>query len=463
MRKYKKALVWLRRDLRLHDQAALSHASESADSIALCFTFDRRILARFPRRNDRRLSFIHGSLEALNASLREYGSRLIILHGDSQDEIPRLAAKWGAEAVFTNRDYEPHAQLRDAAVAQNLRSEGRHFHHYKDQVIFENREVLTENKTPYRVFTPYKNSWLKQLSSEATQEYQARPRAFAPATDLRGLGLTNWDLDSLGYEIQELWLKPGEAAARKRLKDFKKALPDYKKNRDYPGLEGTSGLSVHLRFGTISIRECVRTALASHSAGADTWLSELIWRDFYQMVLANFPEVENQAFQKQYESISWPGREEHFQAWCKGETGYPLVDAAMRHLNATGWMHNRLRMVVAMFLTKDLLVHWKRGEEYFAQQLLDYDLAANNGGWQWSASTGCDAQPYFRIFHPVTQSEKFDPKGAFIRSICPELRQLPDDEIHFPSEESRPAAYPAPIVVHSRQRELALALFKGNK
>jgi deoxyribodipyrimidine photo-lyase len=287
---------------------------------------------------------------------------------------------------------------------------------------------------------------------------------------LRELG-TSWSFDDIGFAEQELPIDAGARGAEKMLRAFMPRIDRYHETRDVPGLAGTSSLSVHLRFGTISIRELVRRARAVASEGARKWLDELLWREFYQMILDRFPHVERGAFRPEYDAIRWPGAEEHYEAWCAGRTGYPIVDAAMRGFNATGMMHNRLRMIVASFLTKDLLVDYRRGERYFARHLLDFDLASNNGNWQWAASTGCDAQPFFRVFNPVTQSKRFDPDGTFIRAHCPELAGFSNRTIHFPADaglaEQRAAGciigedYPAPIVDHARQRELALALGRG--
>lgn len=451
-----KALVWVRRDLRLTDHTPLAHAASQADTVAVAFVFDRKLLAGLSR-NDRRLTFIHQSLEELDEELQKRGSRLIVRIGDPVEEIPQLAKELGAELVCAGRDYETYAKKRDAKVAEALKKQGSQLKLLKDQVIFEGREVLSKTGTAFKVFTPYKNAWLSALSAQEYDERSTKKAKFAPKPPKN----PDWSLKALGFDPQDLWLEAGEKAAKLRLKSFEAKMKDYGKGRDFPATEGTSGLSVHLRFGTISIRECVRKALAQENAGAKTWLSELVWRDFYHMILDNNPHVETGAFKKEYDSIRWPGSEKHFQAWSEGRTGYPLVDAAMRHFNATGWMHNRLRMVVASFLTKDLLVSWQKGEAYFAQHLLDFDLAANNGGWQWSASTGCDAQPYFRIFNPYSQSEKFDPDGTFIRENVPELAKVKGKDIHQPEVGGLFGVdYPEPIVDHSAQREKAIRLFK---
>jgi deoxyribodipyrimidine photo-lyase len=321
--------------------------------------------------------------------------------------------------------------------------------------------VLTNSATPFKVFTPYKNAWLKSLQSEHYQEYKVG-KNFLEKKSIQSIGLEDWGLEKIGFKKQSLIIPAGTSGARELWKKFHPHVEDYQEARNFPAKKNyTSSLSTHLRFGTISIRSLVRFAINKKDSGSNTWLSELIWRDFYQMILANFPHVEYEAFKKEYASIRWPGKESHFEAWCKGETGYPMVDAAMRHFNDTGWVHNRLRMVVAMFLTKDLLIDWRKGEEYFAANLLDFDLAANNGGWQWSASTGCDAQPYFRIFNPISQSEKFDPDGLFIKEHLPELKNFSKKDIHWPHDLGiLRGKYPEPIVDHSEQREKALALFK---
>lgn len=470
-------LFWFRRDLRVADNAGFAAATAASSRVVPVFVFDTNILDDIEDRSDRRVTFIHESVKELRLKLRAHGSDLVILHGDPLRNIPELAERFDAAAVFTNRDYEPYAKTRDDAVARALAAQGRTLESFKDHVIFESREVEKADGEPYRVFTPYKKAWLRRFDEDSLQgsppdlPQEADLSRLAPIQILRGLSDAT-SMSDLGFAPQQLWLAPGETAARDRLASFLPRIGRYKDDRDLPALEGTSGLSVHLRFGTISIRECVRAARAVVSAGAATWLSELIWREFYQMILDRYPFVVSHAFQKQYDTIRWPGTAEHFEAWCEGRTGYPLVDAAMRHFNATGWMHNRLRMVVAMFLTKDLLVHWRRGEEYFASKLLDFELASNNGGWQWSASTGVDAAPYFRIFNPILQSRKFDPDGTYIRSWVPELRAFDNTLVHWPANADmftqRTAHcligedYPFPIVDHAAQKEKAIALFIPN-
>jgi deoxyribodipyrimidine photo-lyase len=456
-----RALIWLRRDLRLHDLRALKEATLAGFEVAVVFVFDRSILDALEDREDRRVTFIFESVLEIKRELRKQGSDLFWAHGFPEEQIPKLAQSLGASAVFAHHDYEPQAKTRDQRVAQALKSLGIDFRTFKDQVIFEGKEVQTKSATAFKVFTPYKNAWLAQVTAGDVQEHLAGHPKFTPASAHTPVSLT---LESMGFKPASLWLKPGSSGARERLSAFlESGVHAYKDRRDFPAVAGgTSGLSVHLRFGTLSIRECVRAARARMGLGAMTWLSELIWREFYMMILDQFPHVTTSAFKPEYNKIKWQGTEEHFQAWCLGETGYPIVDAAMRHFNATGWMHNRLRMIVASFLTKDLLVDWRKGEAYFAKKLLDFDLSANNGGWQWAASTGCDAQPYFRIFNPVSQSEKFDTEARFILSVLPELKALPTKNIHSPWEAglfSRSHGYPAPIVDHAEQRKRALQMY----
>ncbi len=465
MKQYKKALCWIRRDLRLSDHAALSAACTRTEAMAIVFVFDTKILSALQDKNDRRITFIKHSLEELDATLRERGSCLIVRFGDPAKEIPALAKELGATIVFTNRDYEAAAIQRDQSVQKELQKFSCSFESFKDQVVFEKKELLTGGGTPFKVFTPYKNAWLKQLKIEHYLEYKTPLKNLLPRSEIEKFS-SSWNWKNLGFLENSLWLKAGEKAAVKRLQKFqKKSLREYKIGRDFPAItDGTSGLSTHLRFGTISIREALRMVLEHKGIGTETWISELIWRDFYQMILHEFPHVNTQAFKAEYNGIQWPGQEKHFQAWCEGNTGFPIVDAAMRHFNATGWIHNRLRMIVASFLVKDLLIDWKWGEKYFARHLLDFDFAANNGGWQWCASTGCDAQPYFRIFNPTSQSEKFDPKGDYIREYCPELKSLSTKEIHSPLVGRLfGVKYPQPIVEHAQQRTKALALFQKAK
>ena len=471
MPEYRRALVWFRRDLRDYDHAALYHALKQAKQVACAFVFDREILDTLTTPADRRVEFIHASVSELQQALQARGGDLVVRHGVARDEIVQLAVEFQAEAVFFNHDDDPAALVRDAAVEAALRRHRIAIHHYKDAVIFEREEVLTASGTPFSVFTPYKKAWLKTLTPFNLQAYPVD--AYAERLEARSTPLPS--LRDMGFKatnLRELKLPTGMSGGAHLFDDFLGRIERYQEARDFPALKGPSYLSVHLRFGTVSIRQLAAAAWLQGGRGAQTWLSELIWRDFYHQILWHRPEVaDGHAFKQQYDALPWPNPPGHFEAWCEARTGYPLVDAAMRQLKQTGYMDNRLRMVAASFLTKDLLVDWRLGERYFADTLIDFDLAANSGGWQWAASVGCDAQPWFRIFNPVTQSEKFDPQGTFIRRYLPELAAMPDRFIHAPwtlpaGEQSRLGViigqtYPAPIVEHAAQRLLALALFKA--
>ncbi|MBX3662322.1 MAG: deoxyribodipyrimidine photo-lyase [Burkholderiales bacterium] len=468
------ALMWFRRDLRLADNAALYAALKGAQRVHCVFVYDTEILDKLPSRSDRRVEFIVQSVSELQQSLAAHGGGLITLHGAAREEIPRLARKLGVRAVYANHDYEPYAVARDADVARSLAVAGIDFLTRKDQVIFEKDEVLTQGGAPYSVFTPYKNAWLKKLEPFYLKAYPVERYAGNLAPPAGGRLLTLADIGFKETNLRELGIAGGTVAARELFAGFRSRMARYREARDYPARKGPSYLSVHLRFGTISIRELARAAWQAAregDGGAATWLSELVWRDFYFMILHHHPHVVSRSFRPAYDAIRWPNDEELFSAWREGCTGYPIVDAAMRQLNQTGYMHNRLRMIAASFLVKDLLVDWRLGEKYFADRLNDFDLAANNGGWQWAASTGCDAQPYFRIFNPVTQSEKFDAEGAFIRRYVPELARCDKRHIHAPwtmtpAQQQAAGAiigrdYPAPVVDHAKARLRTLELFKA--
>jgi len=458
-------LVWFRRDLRNVDHAALAAALEARRRVHCAFVFDTEILDALASDADPRVTFMWDSVRELQAALEAQGGGLHVLHGRAREEIPRLARKLAVTAVYVNRDYEPQALARDASVATSLREAGIDFRTCKDQVIFELDEVRTQSGGPFSVFTPYRKAWLARLEPEHIAPHRhAAAGQLAPAN---GEGLP--ELETLGFTRSCPALPSGMSGAAMLWSGFRRRLAGYAARRDYPAVAGTSRLSVHLRFGTISIRELVRLARTSRSAGAQTWLSELIWRDFYFAILAARPDVVDHAYRREFDALAWEENELGWRAWCEGRTGYPLVDAAMRELNATGAMHNRLRMVTASFLVKDLGIDWRRGERYFAGKLLDYDLAANNGGWQWSASTGCDAQPWFRVFNPVLQSRRFDPEGTYIRRWLPELEHVPDARLHAPWEmgplEQQAARcaigrdYPAPVVSHAEARKRTLARY----
>jgi deoxyribodipyrimidine photo-lyase len=470
MSDYAHALVWFRRDLRDDDHAALSRALQGSRRVSCVFVFDRDILDALPDRADRRVEFIHASVAELQQALQARGGGLIVRHGVAREEIPRLAAELGIDALFYNHDDDPQAKARDAAVAAALQARGVAVHASKDTVVFASEEVLTAAGTPFSVFTPYKQAWLRRLTAAAVVPHAVEPWAarLAPAsTPLPTLA-------ALGFErsnLAALRLPTGMRGGAQLFADFLERIDRYHEARDFPALKGPSYLSVHLRFGTVSIRRLVAVAWQRGGRGAETWLAELVWREFYHQLLAHRPDLAaGHAFKARFDALPWPNPPGHFAAWCEARTGYPLVDAAMRQLNQTGYMHNRLRMVSASFLTKDLLVDWRLGEQYFADTLIDFDLAANSGGWQWAASVGCDAQPWFRIFNPVTQSEKFDAGGRFIRRYLPELAGVADAYIHAPwkmpaAEQQRSGCvigrdYPGPLVDHAVQRQQALALFK---
>jgi deoxyribodipyrimidine photo-lyase len=471
-------LMWFRRDLRTDDNAALYHALKQCKTLHCVFIFDKEILESLPK-SDRRVEFIRESLLELDASINKLAKNenagLIVQHAWANDAIPKLAQELAVQAVFTNHDYEPQAVHRDAVVLGKLADLGITFHTFKDHVIFERTEVLTQMGKPYGVFTPYKNACLKKLNEfylksypvekhiDALTERPVAHRQSVPTLAEFGFKSTN---------LATLKIPTGMSGGRALFEDFFDRMDDYHITRDFPAVKGPSYLGVHLRFGTVSIRKLAATAhqrTIVGSQGAAVWLSELIWRDFYFQILSNFPHAATGAFKPEYNDIKWEHgehAEKLFAAWCEGRTGYPLVDAAMAQINQTGYMHNRLRMVVASFLVKDLGIDWRLGERYFAEHLNDFDQSANNGGWQWASSSGCDAQPYFRIFNPTSQSEKFDSEGKFIRKYLPQLSKLPNNALHEPWN-AKPidlqAAsvrlgdnYPHPIVNHAQAREQTL-------
>jgi deoxyribodipyrimidine photo-lyase len=424
------SLFWFRRDLRLEDNAGLYRALKSSDPVLPFFLFDRNILDLLENKTDRRVEFIYNTLQEIQEKLRRTGSALEVFYGHPAEAFRHLLTAYDLAAVYTNSDYEPYATERDLAVRELLASKQIPFHTYKDQVIFEKNEVLKDDGSPYTIFTPYSRKWrsllndfyLKSYSLEKYQRhfYQWKGRPIPV-------------LASMGFKPAGEPFPP--ASINRGL------LKKYKDERDIPGIHGTSRLGLHLRFGTISIRTLAREATQL----SDAYLNELIWRDFYQMILWHFPQVgKGRAFKPAYDHIQWRNNEKEFEKWCAGNTGYPLVDAGMRELNNTGFMHNRVRMVVASFLAKHLLIDWRWGEAYFAEKLLDFDLAANNGGWQWAAGSGCDAAPYFRVFNPTLQAKKFDPDGSYIRRWVPQWEEM---------------TYPAPMVEHEMARKRALEAY----
>lgn len=423
-------LFWHRRDLRAYDNAGLHAALIANSNVQPVFIFDSNILNRLPK-EDQRVDFIHEALIKLNQSYQEFGTRLWVFYGDPLEVYQQLIQEYPIQSVYTNRDYESYATTRDKGIFELLESKGIPFIGKKDHVLFEKNEVLKADKTPYTVFTPYSKIWKNKLTNYYHKAY--------PIEKYKGnfhkTDSVVWDsvYDNGFTSTNPNFSEP----------DFDKSIiKNYKVQRDFPAKKGTTHLSVHLRFGTVSIRECVTQALEIQS---ETWLNELIWRDFYQTILFHFPHVETSCFRSKYERVEWENNEEHFKAWCQGKTGYPLVDAGMRELNETGFMHNRVRMVVASFLTKHLLLDWRWGEAYFAEKLLDFDLAANNGGWQWAAGCGTDAAPYFRVFNPTAQLERFDKNFEYVKTWVPE----------FGTEK-----YPKPIIDHKFARQRALDRYK---
>lgn len=424
------SICWLRRDLRLQDNASLYHALKNSDKVLLLFIFDTTILNKLPSKEDKRVSFIHESLIDINQEIRKYDSSLFILHDNPLAAFEKLNEQFHIKAVYTNSDYEPYAIKRDKQIGEFAKANNIVFNTYKDQVIFEKSEVMKKDGTPYTVFTPYAKVWKEQYTQGETKVYPS------------GKILTNlYKTNSFAIpSLTEIGFKAIPSGTSKP-EIHRNLILHYQETRDIPAIEGTSRLGVHLRFGTISIRHLVETAQQL----SETWLNEWIWREFFMMILYHFQEVEHHAFKRKYDAINWRNNEKEFKLWCKGETGYPLVDAGMRQLNETGWMHNRVRMVVASFLTKHLLIDWRWGEAYFAEKLFDYELSSNNGNWQWAAGCGCDAAPYFRVFNPSLQAKKFDPDLIYIKRWIKNYHEN----------------YLAPIVDHDFARKRALSVYKA--
>ncbi len=441
-------IFWFRRDLRLKDNAGLYHALKSDIPVLPIFIFDKNILERLEDRTDARVTFIHQTLATLKKELAALGSSLLIKYGTPKMVWEEILEAYNVKSVFTNRDYEAYALERDGMIKELVENNGGTFHTFKDHVIFEKEEVLKKDGLPYTVFTPYSRIWKaklleKMVAVEAangqTQDlsyyFKSYPNEkyftnFYQTNPLPAPTLQEMDFEETSIEI------PDQTVTRGLIRN-------YDQTRNFPAIAGgTSKLGIHFRFGTISVREKARHAQQLN----EVFLNELIWRDFYAMILAHFPHVANGAFRKKYENIPWRNNEREFKKWCEGKTGYPMVDAGMRELNATGFMHNRVRMVTSSFLTKHLLIDWRWGEAYFAEKLLDFDLASNNGGWQWAAGCGTDAAPYFRIFNPTSQMQKFDKELKYVKKWIPEYETT---------------AYPSPIVEHKFARERCLATFKA--
>lgn len=423
-------LFWFRRDLRLDDNVGLYHCLKDNKNVLPVFIFDKEILNKLSNKKDRRVDFIHQAILRINQLLIEEGSSLLVINSTPQEAFQLLTEKYKISAVFTNRDYEPTAIARDIEIEQYLKNKNIEFKTFKDQVIFEKSEVVKSNGEPYTIFTPYSNVWKKKLSEVTVDLLDTKPL-------LKNFYKTSpFKIPTL----PEIGFEKTEQAFTVPLVDTN-LIKTYDLTRNTPSVNGTTKLSVHLRFGTISVRALVQIALKHN----ETWLNELIWREFFMMILFHFPYVVNGAFKKKYDAIRWRNNEAEFNKWCKGQTGYPIVDAGMRELNETGFMHNRVRMIVASFLTKHLLIDWRWGEAYFAEKLIDYELSANNGNWQWSAGCGCDAAPYFRVFNPSEQTKKFDPELKYIHKWVKEINDF---------------SYPKPIVEHGFARDRALKTYK---
>jgi deoxyribodipyrimidine photo-lyase len=424
-------IIWFRRDLRLNDNHALYVALKSGLPVVPLFIFDKTILGKLEDKQDHRVAFIHETISSIQHQLIELGSTFDIRYGNPVSIFKELLKDYEIEQVFTNHDYEPYAIERDDAISSLLTSNGVKFNTYKDHVIFEKQEIVKDDGKPYTVFTPYSKKWKAKLSDADCVSFPSEKlfsrflqQAPLPIPSLTSMGFENTNFVFPSKDLDESIVR------------------HYSDQRDFPANNnGTSKMGLHLRFGTVSIRSLTRRARVLN----ETYLNELIWRDFYHAILWHYPSVgKGASFKPEYDQIEWRNNETEFNAWCNGNTGYPIVDAGMRELNATGFMHNRVRMIVASFLTKHLLIDWRWGEAYFAQKLLDFDLAANNGGWQWASGSGCDAAPYFRVFNPYLQTEKFDPKLAYIKKWVPEFQEL---------------TYPKPIVYHEFARKRVLEVY----
>lgn len=425
--KSKISVFWFRRDLRLEDNVGLFHALQSKHPVMPIFIFDTDILNKLENKHDRRVDYIHQAIMAIDEQLRAYNSSLQTYYGKPFDVFKTLCQEYDIEALFCNRDYEPEAIERDREIFDFFKAKGIPFKAYKDQVIFDKNDVLKKDEAPYVVYTPYARMWREKLT---LNDYKTYKPNLSNLLEVDNSGIHS--LKDIGFEKTTILYSTPELDAG--------IIGEYDKQRDYPAVQGTSMLGTALRFGTISVRKCVAFALEHNQ----TWLGELIWREFFMQILYHFPHVVNKPFKPKYEFIEWRLDEEGFQRWCEGKTGYPIVDAGMRELNQTGYMHNRVRMITASFLCKHLLIDWKWGEAYFAAKLDDYELSSNNGNWQWVAGTGCDAAPYFRVFSPSAQTDKFDKNRDYIKRWLPE----------FGTKQ-----YPEPIVEHKFARERALAAY----
>lgn len=426
--KAKVVIFWFRRDLRLEDNAGLYYALQSGAPVLPIFIFDTGILEKLENKNDRRVDYIQQPLQVINKELKKFGSKLNTYFGKPLEIFQKLDEQFDIEAVYCNRDYEPEAIKRDTDIYHFFKEKNIPFKAYKDQIIFDKDDIVKDDGKPYAVYTPYSKKWKENLQPGNYQFYK---------TDLSKFYQQHF---SEILSLKEIGFKKTDMVFEKPTLD-KKIIDTYHKYRDYPAMQKTTQLGIAFRFGTISIRKCVAFALAHNQ----TWLGELIWREFFMQILYHFPHVVHHSFKPKYDNIEWKNNEEEFKFWCEGKTGYPIVDAGMRQLNETGYMHNRVRMIAASFLCKHLLIDWRWGEAYFAEKLNDYDLSANNGNWQWAAGSGCDAAPYFRIFNPEIQRKKFDKDFQYIKKWISE----------FGTEK-----YPEPIVEHSFARKRALKEYK---
>ena len=417
-------IFWFRRDLRLADNSALLAALKSGHQVLPIFIFDQNILSDLPRR-DARLGFIYDLLTDINKSLHKFESGVKCLYGSPLDVWKSLIKTFNISSVFINKDYEPYARKRDREITKLLLENGIALYSFKDQVIFEEDEILKADGSPYTIFTPYKNKWLSLFKGKILNTETPNFKSLYKQTQ------TLPSLSSMNFKVATIKVKPYNLSS----------LNEYTKSRDFPSTDNTSYLSPHLRFGSVSVRKIISTLKESDNV----FLSELIWREFFMQIIYHFPKVVTENFKVKYDSVIWRNNQEEFEKWCVGKTGYPMVDAGMRQLNATGYMHNRVRMVTASFLCKHLLIDWRWGEAYFAEKLIDYELSSNNGNWQWSAGTGCDATPYFRVFNPTSQQQKFDKKGTYIKKWIPELNSFD---------------YVSPIVDHNLARDRALSTYK---
>jgi deoxyribodipyrimidine photo-lyase len=456
-------LFWFRHDLRLHDNTGF-HAACRAGEVVPCVVLDDAFLKNNPAIGPNRCALFLRAVADLARNLTKRGAKLIVRHGTPADEIPRLVKESKADGVYVNRDYEPYAIERDRAVEKAVRKAGGTYTSFKDLVVFESHEILTQAGNPHVIYSRFRDCWLNQ---ELVPSVVPPPRDIAFPADLK---LSSEPIDENAFTPESNIPVITETTGRARLKDFlKNAIFDYATQRDIPAVDGTSRLSPHLKFGTLSprtviapAREMLRVSKGAQRKIIETFIGEIVWRDFFFNIMSAFPHVAKGAFRREYDSIRWETSPKHFRAWQDGRTGYPIVDAGMRQLKALGWMHNRVRMITASFLCKDLLIDWREGERHFSRLLIDGEFAVNNGNWQWVAGTGTDAQPYFRIFNPRSQSERFDPQGAYIRQWIPELKDVPDEHIHSPQDVQLLCPdYPPPIVDHAEQRSKALEMYKA--